>query len=61
MLKLIDLIMVCNDSMEIYVYDNDCDLIAQYDGRNAIPIELNNQYIEWIFPIAQNVLNVGLA
>ena len=60
MLKLIDLLMVCNDSMTVNVYDNDCELISRYDGRDSIEQELNNRFVSWIYPVSDNHLNIGL-
>lgn len=61
MIKLIDLMLLCNDSMTLNIYNSECEMIARYDGRDSIPIELSNSFIEWIYPVLDNQLNVGLA
>lgn len=60
MIKLIDLLLTCNDSMNVNIFNNDCELISRYDGRDSIDEELNHKWVEWIYPVADNVLNIGI-
>lgn len=43
-MKLIELMEVFDENKNLYVY-MEGDLIAQYDGKNSIPEELNNHEI----------------
>lgn len=61
MLKMIDLLTVCNDDMKINVFNEECDLIKRFDNRNDIPVGLSVNFIEWIYPVKENELNIGLA
>ena len=61
MCKLIDLLLLCNEEMTIKVFSNDCELIAQHNGKDSIEPELNHRYIEWIYPVTDNTLNIGIA
>ena len=61
MLKMIDLLTVCNDDMKINVFNEECDLIKRFDNRNDIPVGLSVNFIEWIYPVNENELNIGLA
>lgn len=61
MIRLIDLLQACNDSMILNIFNNECDLISRYDGRDSIDDNLKNEWVEWIYPTMDNQLNVGLA
>ena len=60
MIKLVDLLLTCNDSMTVNIYNSECELISRYDGRDSIDKELNHKWVEWIYPIADNQLNIGI-
>lgn len=61
MIRLIDLLQTCNDSMILKIYNTDYDIIAKYDGKDAIDNNWNDKQIVWIYPTTNNELNVGLA
>ena len=61
MIKLIDLLLLCNDNMTVNIFNNECEKISCYDGRDSIEEELNHEWVEWIYPVTDNHLNVGLA
>lgn len=61
MMKLIDLLLTCNDSMTVNIFNNDCEIISRYDGMDSIEEELNHRFVEWIYPVGENQLNIGLA
>ena len=41
-MKLIDILSITTDYTDINVLNLDGDVIANYDGKNSIPEELNN-------------------
>ena len=61
MLIMIDLLTVCNDDVRISIFNEECDLIKRFDNRNDIPVGLSLNFIEWIHPVKENELNIGLA
>lgn len=57
---LIDILVKVGDGTIVRVFDNECEEIAKYDGKDSIPEELNNKEIETVFPAAFGQLNVIL-
>lgn len=46
-MKLEELLLVASEARDMYIWDNG-EIIAQYDGRDSIPEELNNREIELV-------------
>lgn len=46
-MKLIELLLITSEHRNMYIWDND-EIIAQYDGRDSIPEELNNREVELV-------------
>lgn len=44
-MRLIDIMEITNESIDLEVYDTGGKLIAKYDGRNSIPTTLNNKEV----------------
>ena len=44
-MRLIDIIEITNENIDLEVYGTDGELIAKYDGRNSIPKILNNREV----------------
>lgn len=59
-MTLIELLETCNDSMNVNIYNEDNELISWYDGRDSIDEAFNNNLVSWIYPVSENVLNVGI-
>lgn len=47
-MKLIDVISLISDSAEVRIYDADGKEIARYDGKDSIPENLNDLFIDCI-------------
>lgn len=45
-MKLIDVISLISESAEIRIYDADRKEIARYDGKDSIPKELNDLFVD---------------
>ena len=59
-MRLIDILGLLSDSVEVFIYGNDGELIATYDGKNSIETCHNHLIIDCIYPIASNQLNIFL-
>lgn len=46
-MKLIELLLITSEHRNMYIWDNS-EIIAQYDGCDSIPEELNNREIELV-------------
>ena len=46
-MKLEDVLSIVSESRNLYVWENG-EIIAQYDGRDSIPEELNDRKIELV-------------
>lgn len=46
-MKLEELLLVASEARDMYIWDNG-EIIAQYDGRDSIPGELNDREIELV-------------
>ena len=46
-MKLIELLLITSELRNMYIWENG-EIIAQYDGRDSIPEELNNREIELV-------------
>lgn len=44
-MKLEELLLVASEARDMYIWENG-EIIAQYDGRDSIPEELNDREIE---------------
>lgn len=45
-MKLIDVISLISDSAEVRIYDYNGKEIARYDGKDSIPEELNDLFVD---------------
>lgn len=46
-MKLIELLLITSEHRNMYIWENG-EIIAQYDGRDSIPEELNDREIELV-------------
>lgn len=46
-MKLIELLLITSEARDMYIWENG-EIIAQYDGRDSIPEELNDREIELV-------------
>lgn len=46
-MKLEELLSVASEARDMYIWENG-EIIAQYDGRDSIPEELNDREIELV-------------
>lgn len=46
-MKLEELLLVTSEARDMYIWENG-EIIAQYDGRDSIPEELNDREIELV-------------
>lgn len=46
-MKLIELLLITSEHRNMCIWDND-EIIAQYNGRDSIPEELNDREIELV-------------
>ena len=46
-MKLIELLLITSEHRNMYIWDND-EIIAQYNGRDSIPEELNDREVELV-------------
>lgn len=46
-MKLEELLLVASEARDMYIWENG-EIIAQYDGRDSIPEELNDREIELV-------------
>ena len=46
-MKLIELLLITSEHRNMYIWDNG-EIIAQYNGRDSIPEELNDREIELV-------------
>lgn len=46
-MKLEELLLVASEARDMYILENG-EIIAQYDGRDSIPEELNDREIELV-------------
>lgn len=44
-MKLEELLLVASEARDMYIWENG-EIIAQYDGRDSIPEELNDRVVE---------------
>ena len=58
-MKLIDILSITTDYTDINVLNLDGDVIANYDGKNSIPEELNNVSVNNI-SVENNTLQITL-
>ena len=58
-MKLIDILSITTDYTDINVLNLDGDVIANYDGKNSIPEELNNVSVNNI-SVKNNTLQITL-
>lgn len=48
-MKLIDLLSIINDNTNVLIHNADCEVLAEYDGRNSIDSEFNDREVVEIF------------
>lgn len=46
-MKLIELLLITSEHRNMYIWENG-EIIAQYDGRDSIPGELNDRVVELV-------------
>ena len=46
-MKLEELLLVASEARDMYIWDNG-EIIAQYNGRDSIPEELNDREVELV-------------
>ncbi len=46
-MKLEELLLIASEHRNMYIWDNG-EIIAQYDGRDSIPEELNEREVELV-------------
>ena len=46
-MKLIEFLLITSEHRNMYIWENG-EIIAQYDGRDSIPEELNDREIELV-------------
>ena len=46
-MKLIELLLITSEARDMYIWENG-EIIAQYDGRDSIPEELNDREVELV-------------
>ena len=46
-MKLESILTIVTEARNMYVWDNG-EIIAQYDGRDSIPVELNDREVELV-------------
>lgn len=46
-MKLIELLLITSEARDMYIWENG-EIIAQYDGRDSIPGELNDRVVELV-------------
>lgn len=46
-MKLEELLLVASEARDMYIWENG-EIIAQYDGRDSIPEELNDRVVELV-------------
>ena len=47
-MTLIQVLELISDNAEVRVFNNQGDEIARYNGKDSIPTELNNEYVDCI-------------
>ena len=46
-MKLESILTIVSEARNMYVWDNG-EIIAQYDGRDSLPVELNDREVELV-------------
>lgn len=59
-MKLLDVLLTIGDGTLVRVFNNECEEIANYDGKNSIPVNLNDHIVETVFPAGFGILNIIL-
>ena len=49
MIKLVDIIEIINENNVIEIYNEESELIAEYDGRESIPEDYDEYYVDDIY------------
>lgn len=57
-MKVIDILEILSDSVEVNIYDEDLTLIARYDGKDSIGEDINDKTIIGIFPKDRGIINI---
>lgn len=57
-MKVIDILEIISDSVEVNIFDEDLTLIARYDGKDSIGEDINDKTIIGIFPKDRGIINI---
>lgn len=61
MIRVIDLLTVCNEGMALNIFNNQCELVSCCKGREDVSDDMKHKWIEWVYPVRDNLLNIGIS
>ena len=60
-MTVLDIISLLHDDAEAVIYDGNWDIIAEHNGKDSIPNELNNRKVVMLIPRTDGKLAIEIA